>query len=91
MWTQLRKNAIMDYLNCKYEDKKSHLKTAANGGSSTLSSTSTLMQTPTMTSGKIKKNKRKTTLQSSTQSLESSGDKKDNQFSQLAIIEKQPS
>ncbi len=41
-----------------------------------MSSTSTLMQTPTMTSGKMKK-KKKQQLQSSTQSLESSGDKKD--------------
>jgi len=32
MWTQLRKNPIMDYLTCKYEDKKSNLRLAGNGG-----------------------------------------------------------
>lgn len=75
MWTQLRKNAIMDTFFCKYEDKKSNLRLANNGVPSTISSTSTLMQTPTMSSGKMKK-KRKNQLQSSTQSLEGSGEKK---------------
>jgi hypothetical protein len=67
----------MDTFPCKFEDKKSHLKLANAGGiSSNMSSTSTLIQTPTMSSGKMKK-KKKNQLQSSTQSLESSGDKKD--------------
>lgn len=55
----------MDTLYCKYADKKSHLKT---------SNANSIMQTPS--GGKLKK-KRKAQLQSSTQSLENSSDKKD--------------
>ena len=56
----------MDSFFCKFEDKK-NFKSYGNGG----------INTPTMTSGKIMK-KKKNQLQSSTQSLDSS-DKKDNQ------------
>jgi hypothetical protein len=28
MWTQLRKNPIMDYLGCKYADKRSYLRSS---------------------------------------------------------------
>lgn len=69
MWTQLRKQAIMETFPCKFEDKKSGLRIANQ------TTNSSLMQTPTM--GKGKKKQRKTQLQSSTQSLESPTDKKD--------------
>jgi hypothetical protein len=47
MWTQLRKNALMDTLGCKFADKKSNLK-LSNANSS-------LMSTP---GGKLKKKKK---------------------------------
>ena len=43
MWTQLKKNVIMDTLYCKYEDKKSGLRLANGNGQSNMSSTSTLI------------------------------------------------
>ena len=88
MWTQLRKNAIMDTFPCKFEDKKSGLKLSNANAASNFSSTSTLMQTPTMSSGKMKK-KKKNQLQSSTHSLESSGDKKDITLGVANTAEKQ--
>lgn len=88
MWTQLRKNPIMDTFPCKFEDKKSGLKLSSANAPSNFSSTSTLIQTPTMSSGKMKK-KKKNQLQSSTQSLESSGDKKDTTLGLLNTAEKQ--
>ena len=49
MWTQLRKNAIMDTFPCKFADKQSNLKTRTVGS---------LMSTPTMNSGKNKKKRK---------------------------------
>lgn len=67
MWTQLRKNNIMETFPCKYADKQSKIK---------INSKASTIQTPTMSSSKIKK-KRKNQLQSSTQSIENSSEKKD--------------
>ena len=75
MWTQLRKQVIMESLPCKYEDKKSQLKTNNNSNQ--------VCSTPTMSSGKIKKKKKLNQLQSSTQSLESSSEKKDEKLNTL--------
>jgi tubulin polyglutamylase TTLL1/tubulin monoglycylase TTLL3/8 len=36
MWTQLRKNAIMDTFPCKFEEKKSGLKTHSNNSGPSL-------------------------------------------------------
>jgi hypothetical protein len=63
MWTQLRKIPIMDTFPCKFEDKKSGLRTA--GGS-----TSAALQTP----GKLKaKKKTNSIVINSSVSLDSSG------------------
>ena len=64
MWTQLRKNPIMDTFPCKYEDKKSGLRT--HGGSSNASNS--ILQTP----GKLK-SKKKLQMQTSSHSLDSNG------------------
>jgi hypothetical protein len=61
MWTQLRKNPIMDTFPCKFEDKKSGLRTQGGAGSS-----SSALQTP----GKMKQKKLK--MQSSSISLDQS-------------------
>lgn len=78
----------MDTFPCKFEDKKSGLKLSQANAASNFSSTSTLIQTPTMSSGKMKK-KKKNQLQSSTQSLESSGDKKGDNLGLANTAEKQ--
>ena len=48
MWTQLRKNPIMDSFPCKFEDKKSGLRIGGSGNSQSV------MQTP----GKLKAKKK---------------------------------
>ena len=63
MWTQLRKNPIMDALPCRFIDKQSQLRTADPAGA----------QTPG--SKKLRKPKKK--LQSSAQSLEAAEDKRE--------------
>jgi hypothetical protein len=47
MWTQLRKNIIMDSFPCKFEDKKSGLRTQSNSNNPALA-----------TPGKIKSKKK---------------------------------
>jgi hypothetical protein len=78
MWTQLRKNAIMDSFSCKFEDKKSGLKThqTSNGQS---------IQTP----GKMK-GKKKITNQLSNLSLESSGGPNSSNDKKESKLEKEP-
>ena len=57
MWTQLRKNNIMETFGCKFYNNKSNIKITSNKGSD--------IQTPTMSGGKMKK-KKKNLMSSST-------------------------
>ena len=61
MWTQLRKNMIMDTFPCKFEDKKSGLRTQNNSNNPALA-----------TPGKIKA-KKKTISSSDNPALHSYG------------------
>lgn len=72
MWTQIRKNTIIETFNCKYEEVKSGLKHSTAAANS-------LLMTPKTSASKLNKKKKKNHLQQSAQSLESSTDKKDAQ------------